>query len=626
MPYRREIDGLRSIAVLAVIIFHAGFSVFSGGYVGVDVFFVISGYLITNVVISELATGEFSLLRFYERRVRRIVPALFVVISTCLPFAYFVFLPTQLEDFAKSLIAVVFFGSNFFFWHATDYFAAAHSEVPLLHTWSLAVEEQYYLLFPIFLILIWKFGRMTVFWCIAALGIASFLLAEWGWRNAPAANFYLAPTRAWELLTGSVCAFAAVQTKRNANDVFAAAGLALILVPIFVYDTQTPFPSVYTLAPVIGTALIILFGSSESWVARLLSLPILVGIGLISYSAYLWHQPIFTFARLIAYSELSALTMAALSIVTLLLAWLTWYAVEVPFRRRIKPVFPERRGLFIASGVAAAVIVTVGASGVIGKGFDWRIEPLERNIARYYEYPRQSFYREEVCFLRRDQSFDFFSADCEGEGSSIIVGDSHAASLSSYLSAVHGVGQFTASGCPPVLNINIADRPHCADINRYLMELIAQRSPEFVYLHAAWDRYWASPDFQTSLRETIDRILALGSVPVVIGAMPRFDPNLPAVMLRDRIFPVAGVQAPSDTTGLAMINRDIRALLSGSGAKQWNPVEALCSDDGQCLAVVSAQQGDISIGKTALIAWDDGHLTYSGAAAVGEMLLADLRD
>ena len=244
MKYRAEIDGLRALAVVPVILFHAGFDAFSGGYVGVDVFFVISGYLITTILIEEIENGRFSIINFYERRARRILPVLFFIMLLCVPFAWMWMLPSQMEEFSSSLIAVSLFVSNILFWRESDYFAAAAEEKPLLHTWSLAVEEQYYLLFPSFLILVWRFGKKPVFWISVAMAAISLLLSEWGWRNTELANFYLAPTRAWELFAGSIAAFAVQKYGVQKNNALASLGLGAILFAIFVYDKNTPFPSV----------------------------------------------------------------------------------------------------------------------------------------------------------------------------------------------------------------------------------------------------------------------------------------------------------------------------------------------------------------------------------------------
>ena len=218
MHYRSEIDGLRAVAVLPVILFHAGFDWFSGGYVGVDVFFVISGYLITSIILKEQERSTFSLLKFYERRARRILPALFLVMLCCIPFARFWMLPSHLKSFSESLVGVSVFLSNVLFLFQSGYFAQASELKPLLHTWSLAVEEQYYLAFPLFVLLFWRFGRHRMAVLVAIAAVLSLILAEWGWRHQAAANFFLAPTRAWELLAGSLCAFYLVgKEPKNSN-------------------------------------------------------------------------------------------------------------------------------------------------------------------------------------------------------------------------------------------------------------------------------------------------------------------------------------------------------------------------------------------------------------------------
>ncbi|MCH8685927.1 acyltransferase family protein [Pedomonas mirosovicensis] len=334
MHYRPEIDGLRAVAVIPVILFHAGLSLFSGGFAGVDVFFVISGYLITSIIINELEEGRFSIVRFYERRARRILPALFVVMLCCIPFAAAWMLPWQFKDFAQSLIAVTLFSSNILFWREDDYFATAAEEKPLLHTWSLAVEEQYYLLFPLLLALLWRFGRRPVFGVIALLAGASLLLSEYGSRHWGSANFYLAHTRAWELLIGSICAFLQFRQPQRRSNGLSALGLGLILFAIFRYDETTPFPSVYALAPTLGTALVILYGAGGTWAGRLLATRPFVGIGLISYSAYLWHQPLLAFARIYSLKTPPIEMMLALSAASLVLAYLSWKYVETPFRNR----------------------------------------------------------------------------------------------------------------------------------------------------------------------------------------------------------------------------------------------------------------------------------------------------
>jgi peptidoglycan/LPS O-acetylase OafA/YrhL len=334
MKYRAEIDGLRALAVVPVILFHAGFELFSGGFVGVDVFFVISGYLITTILIEDIENQRFSLVNFYERRARRILPALFFVMFVCIPFAWMWMLPSQMTGFSQSLVAVSLFASNVLFWRENGYFDAVAEEKPLLHTWSLAVEEQYYLLFPIFLFLAWRYGKHRVFWMIVVMASISLLLSEWGWRNKATANFYLAPTRAWELFAGSIAAFIVQKRGVQKNNFLALLGLTAIIFSIFAYDESTPFPSVYALVPVLGVVLLVLYAERETLVARLLSTKEFVGLGLISYSAYLWHQPLFAFARIRMFEHPSSLSMLGLSCLSILLAYLSWRYVEEPFRRK----------------------------------------------------------------------------------------------------------------------------------------------------------------------------------------------------------------------------------------------------------------------------------------------------
>lgn len=374
LTYRPEIDGLRALAVLPVILFHAGFSLFSGGFVGVDIFFVISGYLITSIILKDLQAGRFSIATFYERRARRILPALMVVLVVCLPFAFWLMLPEELKRFGQSLIAVATFSSNLFFWLKTDYFAPAAEEQPLLHTWSLAVEEQYYLFFPILLMLAWKGGKRRMAWLVAALAVGSFALACWTERAHPQAAFYLLPTRAWELLAGSLIAMIPASfvqdrlTPRMAQ-AGSATGFAMILWAMATFQGHGPADTARMAIPVLGSALVILTANPRTAVGVLLSNRLAVGVGLISYSAYLWHQPVLAFAKLKFFDGAPDGLMAMMVVLSLALGYLSWRFIELPTRTGNLRALRERGLLLGGSAGALAATMAVGVALHLSTGF-----------------------------------------------------------------------------------------------------------------------------------------------------------------------------------------------------------------------------------------------------------------
>lgn len=479
MRYRAEIDGLRALAVVPVIFFHAGFSIFSGGFVGVDVFFVISGYLITTILIEDIENKRFSIISFYERRARRILPALFFIMIVCIFFSWMWMLPYQMKDFSKSIVAVSLFASNILFWRDSDYFSAATEEKPLLHTWSLAIEEQYYFLFPIFLITAWYFGRKKVFWMIVIMATASLLLSEWGWRNHAKANFYLAPTRVWELFAGSIAAFIVQKQGVQKNNVLAMIGLATIVFSIFLYNETTPFPSFYTLAPVLGVILFVLYAERETIAARLLSNSGFVGIGLISYSAYLWHQPIFVFVKIKLGYSLSVGVYAILIFLSFVFAFLSWKYIEKPFRSKNKF---KKNEIFRYSLLGTVAFIAIGLYGYKSDGFKEEMlkykyseaERLEANIV--FDAINNDIYGEmanENCniWVRDTKDIDAEKVhSCFDEyGKAIVVlGDSHAMNLYnifSYSNTYDFIIGVSQGGCRPYKN---TERCHYDNFNKFV--------------------------------------------------------------------------------------------------------------------------------------------------------------
>ncbi len=502
MKYRSEIDGLRAVAVVPVILFHAGFGAFSGGYVGVDVFFVISGYLITIILLNEIEGGRFSIARFYERRARRILPALTVVMLACLPFAWLWMIPDQLRDFGASLVAVVFFVSNFLFWsEESSYFAAAAELKPLLHTWSLAVEEQYYLFAPLTLALLWRFGRRRLFWLVVASAVLGLLATEWGWRYASRANFYLPQFRIWELLAGSICGFLATSHAPRASNGLSALGLGLILFAIFAFDENTPFPSLYALVPVGGAALVVLFAHKGTWVARLLSARALVGIGLISYSAYLWHQPLFAFARIRSLVEPAPALMMVLALLSMGLAYLSWRFVEQPFRRRPVPLMPSRRAVFTASSAVGVGFVAIGLYASLSGGVPSRLAGVapDSYAGKLLASTRRPPLHLDCTPVPPGENRAPLCAVFTPENPALrilLIGDSHAGTM---LPAFAGVGrnnavyQMALASCPPInrtsLHRAIFDIGVCEQATRDQLQTVREGNFDVVVLAARWSVY-----------------------------------------------------------------------------------------------------------------------------------------
>ncbi|QIG48627.1 acyltransferase [Nordella sp. HKS 07] len=378
MQYRREIDGLRAVAVSSVILFHAGFGPVTGGFVGVDVFFVISGFLITSLIISEKEAGSFSITEFYERRARRILPALFFVVAICIPFAYWWLTPLDLVAFSRSVTAVSWFTSNLHFLGEKGYFDPVAELKPLLHTWSLAVEEQFYLFYPPLLMLAWYFSRRWLIWIVAAAALASLGFAQWATVHEPELAFFVLPTRAWELLVGAILAIylagheASPAAMRHAQ-IMSSLGIVLVLFAILTFDGNTPTPGLHFMAPTLGTALIIAFARPGTIASAILGSKPFVWIGLISYSAYLWHWPLFAFARYRGQSEPSAALAVGLIAATFILAYISWRFVEKPFRNR--QLF-SRTQIFKFAGAGAAITLAVGLLGSANGGFPQRLPPI----------------------------------------------------------------------------------------------------------------------------------------------------------------------------------------------------------------------------------------------------------
>ncbi|MEO1035308.1 MAG: acyltransferase family protein [Pseudomonadota bacterium] len=496
ISYRPEVDGLRALAVIPVILFHAGFVQFSGGFVGVDVFFVISGYLITSIIAGELAEDRFSLIHFYERRARRILPALVLVIIATLPFAWFWLMPADMRDFMQSIVAAATFSSNILFWFESGYFDTAAELKPLLHTWSLAVEEQYYILFPLLLMLAWPLGKRRVVILLTVLFVGSFGLASWASVEHPDFAFYWLPTRAWQLLIGVMAALylgrrAFAAAPRWLAELAAAGGLALILCAVFVFDEHTRWPGALALVPTVGTVLVILYARPGTVGHRLLASKIPVGIGLVSYSAYLWHVPIFALFRHRSLAEPDLTAMAALCVLSLALAYLSWRFVEVPFRNKR---LISRPVIFTFAGVACSALMAVGITGHVTAGWSSRLAP---EIAELGSIRRAHFKQRDdggCNQYRKDTDLGGCVWGADVTPKFALIGDSHASTVVAALAdlfAQQGISfvQYTKNGCPLAQDFVASDNRRCQRFRQNVLSDLDARGITHAIVLSQWSHY-----------------------------------------------------------------------------------------------------------------------------------------
>ena len=621
MIHRNDIDGLRALAVLAVVAFHLGVPL-HGGYVGVDVFFTISGYLIGSIILRESAEGKFSFLRFYERRIRRIAPALVAMLVATSAVAYRFLLPLDFAAYARSLIAAALSISNLEFWREAGYFDAPSAAKPLLHTWSLAVEEQFYIFFPILVMLARKLAPVRMKGMLFALGIMSFVLSAWGAYAFPTQTFYGIHTRAWELLIGTAVALwnPAPTLAPKWRETLSALGLLMVLAPMFLYKERTTFPGLAALPPCLGTALIIAMSQPGfTWVSRMFALRPVVWVGLVSYSLYLWHWPLIAFSAYglqivngLGKHQNQATMFAAMLVVSAL----SWRFIEQPFRT--KQVCASRASLFVAAAIAFAAAAAAGGYVVHTDGMSRRFPPAAQRVAAWIgqdPLDGRDQYRNGVCFLSSASTgiHDFNKPACLAEKTPrvLLIGDSHAAALWWGLNAALpgiNVMQATASGCKPVLNQRPRQVKTCADLMTFaLTDYLRSNKVDAVIIVGKWDA-----DDLGSLGETVHSLTAQAIPTIVVGPMVQYDAPLPRLLAYAIVGNDPGLPARHRLTGLLPLDTRMRELAASDWhVPYFSMFDALCAD-GHCLTEVD---GDVPLLS------DYGHVTKKGAEFVaGKMV------
>lgn len=445
--YRKEIDGLRALAIIPVVLFHTGSSFFEGGYVGVDIFFVISGYLITKLIIKDYLDRTFTIAKFYERRIRRIIPALFFMIMVITFISYFVMSPSDLKNFYKSSLSNTLFLSNFFFWKNINYFSNPTELIPLIHLWSISIEEQFYLIFPlIFLILLKKTKINQIFFLLISLSVFSLLFAQiignfnlvkpyieknFSFFYISSASFYLPFSRAWELLIG--CAIALFMHKKKQiefhySNIIVLFGISLILFSIFFYDKNIPYASIYTLVPVLGSSILIIFLNKKNFFYNLFTYKYLIFVGLISYSLYLWHQPIFALYRLYFIDEPTWYEYFFLIILSIMISIFSWKFIETPFRNKY---FLSRGKILTIFLIFSLSIISINIIGLNTNGFN-KIKVIEqklgpkKNIILKKQISITHMINLQKKYLIND--LEIFK-NSNGKNKILFIGDSHARDL-----------------------------------------------------------------------------------------------------------------------------------------------------------------------------------------------------
>jgi peptidoglycan/LPS O-acetylase OafA/YrhL len=620
ITYRADIDGLRALAVVPVLFFHAGFPAFGGGYVGVDIFFVISGYLITEVLLRDWRVGEFSIARFYERRARRILPALFTVMAFSSVLAIAIMVPPDLKQFAASVLAAATFWSNFIFWAQDGYFTAASHYKPLLHTWSLAVEEQFYILYPLVLWLILKSRQPRLIYLILLL--VGFGASIWAASIHQNSAFYLSPFRAWELLLGGalvVIDFPRIKSPALA-ELTALVALAAIIFAVVTFNTSTQIPGAPALLPCGGAALLMHIGKSKrTVVAKVLELRPFVAAGLISYSLYLWHWPLLAFARLYLLRPLTVYETLAVLAASGMLALVSWSLIEIPFRKKTVSRKTRRYFALAASVVFISVVVATYATDGLPQRFTSRVDYLA-------SFENKSDIRDAFSRLGVSQCFGF-----EHEGDLVsqvdkclapsakhpsiaIWGDSHAAMyFSGLMESVEfrkqNVSVAALASCAPVAGI--VKPVQCPEFYSAVGHSLAQTKPDVVIIAGYWDSLGLPISVLAArLHTTINKLLLQGAQVILVGPGVEFDESLPVILARD----ASRGRYGENHTRAGIVSADdylAKEFERTKGITYISVVRAMCPG-GACITTVEGTP----------ISSDESHLTREGGKFVSAKVIA----
>jgi peptidoglycan/LPS O-acetylase OafA/YrhL len=623
MQHRSDIDGLRAVAVLGVLIFHFGFETLSGGFVGVDVFFVISGYLITSIIITEHKESSFSYLKFYEKRIRRLFPALFATSFFTLITGYFLFMPDEFKEFGQSLVAVVTYLSNFFFWLKSDYFAGPSELKPLLHTWSLAVEEQYYLIFPTLALLCLKRGLTFFLAVVIVLIFVSFGASILLINKHPSAAFFISPFRFWELLAGSLISILVNKgffLPKLLNWIAPYIGLTLILISFFVLNEFSIFPGWVALLPVIGSVLIVWSQPSDGIFNTLMTTRFMSFTGKISYSLYLWHWPIIVFYGYWIIREFELIEKVAMILVTYIIAWLSWRFIETPFRLKRKIGFAPIKTYFSAI-ITSVILALLGLFLHYQDGMHSRF--LEEGAV---VKSTESINKSNKCFMSTDENYHGWGfEDCriqinDNAKYTLLWGDSHANHLWKGLKANSKMLNenfilYSSAGCPPIFDVEVNGRPNCRSNNTNVRNILKDNNIQKVILASSWSYAQKAGDVDLArLSATIKEIRSAKLKIVIINQVPIYSLNNPQFLAKR----LSQRNSPMDDywmkpIGGKQVSEEIRKIVEGTPI--FSPMNVFC-DEGLCKIYSNGR----------LMVTDMAHLSKDGSVFLTTKLIQYLND
>jgi peptidoglycan/LPS O-acetylase OafA/YrhL len=622
--YRPEIDGLRAFAVISVVFYHASSAIIPGGFLGVDIFFVISGYLITAQILINTVDKKFNLYQFYIRRARRILPLLFSVIIFTLPFTWFFLPPAFYKNFSGSIISTCLFISNIFYLKTSGYFDVATSLKPFIHTWSLSVEEQYYLIFPILILFLFYLGKFKFYIVNFLLFLSSFMYFLNNLNENPERSFYFLQSRLWEFYVGAACAvFLLKNIKFNnaVNSLLSLLGFFLIFLSLNFYAETKNFSGVYNICAVIGCALIIVFANANNFIGIFLSIKLFISIGLISYSIYLWHQPIFSLNNFITPIKYQNISLIFIILFLIPLSYVSWRYIEKPFRNYN---FISSRKFVILTLSINSLLILCGLYLYYNNGANRNISYNKAKINSYINYDIKEIYGLDSCFLDRGKSYLDFSPKCQSPGydfkNTLLWGDSYAASLSFGISKNNSnFQQYTSSACPPILNFPHSANVNCVEINNFILKKIALLKPKNIILQANWIDYSRNGGL-FNLGKTIQAIKHTSPLSqiFVIGSLPQWSPSLPLLAFRENLSMMNVDTLPIKNLDLLMDTDKYLSNISSSNSAQFISVIPKICSSSDCLAVIKYND------NYELFSWDRGHLTAAGSAFLVNLILPEL--